>query len=367
MKKIITLVGTSLITNYIAENEDPPLKNHYERYMHKPASDYELNEDDIIRIKKKLAQFAIENFQASAEIKSLNKLAKELKDDLAVYLIASDTINARICAEVIKSILVNGFSIYFTEKDIISGLQVKDRKSFADRGMESLFKRIEEITGGYYGNMVMNITGGYKAAVPFLTIFSQINHIPTYYIFEDRESLMKIPLLPLSIDWEIFETYADIFFEVKKTGGGVDNWKEISGRIKPEHQESVIACFEVDGNYADISSLGKILWRKYQSRRHIFFRNEDARAGFEKDPNHEKYLLKLFDENILRSKTENKNGHYVVDLGTTAPRIFYRKKDESLYVYQYMRHNDVYERFINSQPFQTLEAYGPFESQKIKK
>ena len=367
MKYVITLVGTSLITNYLAENEDPPLNNHYERYRHKPASEYELNKEDITRIKRKLTQFATENIQASAEIKSLDKLAKELKDDLSIYLLASETINSRICAEVIQGILGVNRKVYFTTNDIIVGLQVKDRKGFAETGMENLFKRIEEIAGGYYGNTIMNITGGYKAAVPLLTIFSQVNQIPAYYIFEDTEALMKIPLLPLSIDWEIFETYSDIFLEVEKTGGGVDNWKEIAGRIKPEHQESVVACFEVDRNYADIASFGKILWRKYQYRRHIFYRNELAKSDFEKDHNYENHLIKLFDKRLLRSKTETKNGHIVLDLGTTAPRIFYRIIDGSLYIYRYMRHNDAYERYINSSPFISLDNYGPYEIQTIRK
>jgi len=367
MKSIITLVGTSLMTNYLVENEDHPFKNQYERYRHRPASEYELNKEDIIRIKKKLTQFATANVQASAEIKSIDKLSKELGDHLSVYLLASDTINSRICAEVINVIINDTLDAHFTSQDIIAGLQVKDRKAFAENGMENLFRRIEDITGGHYGNTIMNITGGYKGAIPLLTIFSQINHISSYYIFEDTEALMKIPLLPLSIDWEIFEKYSDIFQEVEKSRGGVDNWNTIEKRIRPEHHESMFACFEVVGNYADISTFGKLLWNKYKSSRHFFYQNEIAKKDFESDPDHENYLMKLFDEDFLRSKTESKNGHLVIDLGTTAPRIFYRIKDGSLYIYRYMRHNEDYERFLNSKPFNSLDDYGPFELQTMKK
>ena len=367
MKRIITLVGTSLMTNYLAENEDYVFKNQHERYRHLPASEYDLNKEDIIRIKKKLTQFATNNIKASAEIKSLIKLSEELKDDLTVYLLASDTVNSRICAEVIQGAINGNFEVHFSSSDIIRGLQVKDRKIFSESGMENLFRRIEEITGGYYGNTIINITGGYKAAIPLLTIFFHINHIPAYYIFEDTDALMKIPLLPLSIDWEIFETYSDIFWKVEKAGGCVDNWKEIASRIKPEHQESIFACFEVDVPHADMSRFGRLLWSKYKSRRHIYYQNDLAKIDFEKDHDYEKYLLKLFDEGFLYSKTEHKNGHLVADFGKTAPRIFYRIMDGSLYIYRYMRHNEAYERFINSNPFRSLNDYGPFEMQTIKK
>jgi len=367
VKSVITLVGTSLMTNYLAEKEDLPLKNQYEKYRHRPASEYELNKDDIIRIKKKLARFASENSQASAEVKSLNKLSQELPDDLSVYLLASDTINSKICAEVLYGAIVGNLEIHFSDHDIIAGLQVQDRKGFAHKGMENLFKRIEDITGGYYRNTIINITGGYKAAIPLLTIFSQVNHIPAYYIFEDTEALMKIPLLPLSIDWEIFDAYADIFREVEKGDGCVDNWKAIVGGIKPEHQESIYACFEVEGNYALISTFGKLLWNKYKARRYIFYQNDFVKNGFKSDPNYEDYLIKVFDANLVRAKTENKNGHLVLDLGRRAPRIFYRIKDGSLYIYRYTRHNDDYERFINSNPFHNLDDYGPFKLQTLRK
>ena len=165
MKSVITMIGTSLMTNCISENDDLLLKNLYERYRHKPASEYKINKEDITRIKKKLRQFAQANKQASAEIKSLEKLSKEITDDLSIYLLSSDTINSRICAEVIKDILDGSLDVHFTDNNIIKGLQVKNRKSFAEDGMENLFKRIEDITGGHYGNTIMNITGGYKATI----------------------------------------------------------------------------------------------------------------------------------------------------------------------------------------------------------
>ncbi len=368
MKSVIAMVGTSLMTNCISEDDDSFLRNLYERYRHKPASEYEINKEDITRLKKKLKQFAEVNKQASAEIKSLEKLSKEISDDLSIQLLSSDTINSRICAEVIKDVLDGSLDVHFTDNNIIKGLQVKNRKNFAEDGMENLFKRIEGITGGYYEDTIMNITGGYKAAIPLLTIFSQINQIPSYYIFEDTDALMKIPLLPLSIDWDIFDKYPDIFHEVEESGGGVDDWNMISAKIKAKYSETINACFEIDGNDADLSTLGRLLWHKYNCRRNLFYMNDESiQSALKSDPDSKEYLMKLFDDNFARTKTENKNGHLVLDLGRTAPRIFYRKKDGSFYIYKYTRHDNEYERFINSNPFCSLEDYGPFEMHTLKK
>jgi putative CRISPR-associated protein (TIGR02619 family) len=355
------------MTNCISENGDLLLKNLYERYRHKPASEYEINKEDITRLKKTLIQFAKANKQASAEITSLEKLSKEITDDLSIHLLSSDTINSRICAEVIKDVLDSSLDVHFTDNNIIKGLQVKNRKSFAEDGMENLFKRIEDITGGYYENTIMNITGGYKAAIPLLTIFSQINQIPSYYIFEDIDALMKIPLLPLSIDWEIFDNYADIFHEVEKSGGGVDNWNTISAKIKKEHSETINACFEIDGNVADLSTFGRLLWKKYNGGRYLFYHNEEVKKALKDDPRYNEYILNIFEDNYKNARTKNRNGHLVLGLAQE-PRIFYKLSEGSFYIYKlYQRHTDEYDRFINSRPFESLNDYGPFEVQTLKR
>jgi putative CRISPR-associated protein (TIGR02619 family) len=369
MKHVITLVGTSLITNYLKVNkEDTTVKNLHDRYSHKQASEYEINKDDITLMKKKLQKFAADKSRASAdkswasaEIKSVYKIKEELKEDLSIHLLSSDTVNSVICAEVIACSINNLLETHFTLKDVINGLQVKDSKAFSEMGMENLFRRIEQIAGGYYGNVIMNITGGYKAAIPILTIFSQVNHIPSYYIFEDAEALMKIPLLPISVDLEIFKEYSFIFEETENSGGCVGNWHVLTGRIKPEHKEQILACFEIDGDYADLSIFGKLLWHEYKRRQYTYYQNAKVKDAIENDPEYKNYLMKLFDKNLRDSKTQNKNGHLVLDLGRTAPRIFYRIKDESIYVYNYMRHDKDYERFINTSTFQDLAEYGTFE------
>ena len=61
--------------------------------------------------------------------------------------------------------------------------------------------------GGYYGDILFNISGGYKATIPYLTMLAQINGADIYCIFEDTEELITIPPVPITIDMELFDEY----------------------------------------------------------------------------------------------------------------------------------------------------------------
>ena len=54
---------------------------------------------------------------------------------------------------------------------------------------------------------IINISGGYKAIIPYMTIFAQLYGIQSVYIYEDSSSLITIPSLPIQIDWAFAEEY----------------------------------------------------------------------------------------------------------------------------------------------------------------
>jgi len=210
-KKVIALVGTSIFENYMKENGI----DIYDTLKVKSFREFEGWKEDIDDLQENVSEWAKEKVDASAEIKSLLKIKEELKQDkLSVYLLASDTILSPLAAEIIKEWFneKEGFEIYFEKKygkDVIEGLQVKNGKNFEDKGLMNLFERIEEITGGNTKNIIFNITGGYKAVVPFLTFYAQIYEVPAYYIFENEDELIKLPQLPISLDFNLIE---DNFF-----------------------------------------------------------------------------------------------------------------------------------------------------------
>jgi len=296
MKKIITMVGTSLFENYLEKNRgDTSFRNYFEDLRNKGAKEYEEEKDRVNQIKKRVKQWlSLEKSVsgASAEIKSLTKLTKLLQDNLKIYLLASDTVVSNIAGEILKEILpglseLNNPRVYL---DTIDDLQVKDRSRFR-LGMVNLIKRIYQIVedDGWWGNITINITGGYKATIPYLTILAQVNKCPIYYIFEETEALIKIPYIPLDIKWEIFERHKNLFYELDK-----EEIKELPSLGKS--RQEIRSLLEQVNNFYSLNPLGVALWEKYKQRYDIFHVSELVKRCLESDANYKRIGKKSFIE-----------------------------------------------------------------------
>lgn len=64
--------------------------------------------------------------------------------------------------------------------------------------------------------IILNITGGYKALIPFLTIFSQLYSLPCYYIYEESDELLSIPQFPFNFNLLIAEQYYPVLKTIDK-------------------------------------------------------------------------------------------------------------------------------------------------------
>ncbi len=275
MKTLVTPVGTSLFTNYLDKNSnDETSKSYYDTIKKRPASewgDYESEINDLKRVS--LSFIGMSGVQASAELQSIAKIRCELNEELKVRLLASGTIASRLAAEILADntladntvtpVLGSGVRVEFdSEKDVIKGLQVEDPKAFSNEGMTNLIQKIDQEASGYWPKLAINITGGFKATLPYLTILAQLKHIPLYYNFEDTDSLIKIPQAPLVIDWGLIERYSDILMQIDK--GVEGNWP----KFKKRHYQAVQnleAFIEVDDKDALLSPIGTIFWEEYQN------------------------------------------------------------------------------------------------------
>jgi len=219
MKKIITTVGTSLFTNFNREKD--AIEAYYDHLEESPHKGWDFENERIegIRDETDFNNWISNNLATCcAEISSLIKIAETEKDDLEVYLLATDTVLSRLAAEIIQKQTIPHphekiIDLKFEpEKDVIQGLQVLDANEFQDIGLHELIKLISELTSNFdiIKDFAFNITGGYKGLIPYLTILSQIYSIPAYYIFEESDSLIKIPLLPINFDWQIAHRFLSI-------------------------------------------------------------------------------------------------------------------------------------------------------------
>jgi putative CRISPR-associated protein (TIGR02619 family) len=275
MKKVITMVGTSFFENYLEMySNDTNFKNAYNHFKTNKIKandlDKELNRKGNIERSLKESHFK-NNQNASAEIKSLIKLKEELKEELEIYFLYSDTALSRLGAEILYKVL-SEYKPYDELKDCetkepikIEGLQIWDRIEF-NKGMVNLIQTIENNSQGYWGNIIINITGGYKATIPYLTILAQVNECPIYYIFEDTDALIKIPKIPIDIKQSTFEKHKDFFRKIER-----ESIVELPQGLSEDEREDISSLLEQTDNLYALNPLGVILWEKYKKNFEIFY------------------------------------------------------------------------------------------------
>lgn len=258
MKKVITTVGTSLITNYQQEKNGGTLQGDFNSIDSvvddlKPldSSEYDGGKNKIaIETIKKVMQSkwlqgvrweekrdawvldskATENAKASAELSTLYRIREKYKFD-TVYFICTDTALSVLAAECMKdySPLLKGIDVRIIR---IPNLKVNDYDEFKKNGLSNLVKEIVLIIKQDSAeDLLMNISGGYKAFIPFLTVLTQIYKIPSFYIYEESEQLIQFPQLPINFDWEFAQAFARL---LKRDAKGVlyfDYEKDIDEKV----------------------------------------------------------------------------------------------------------------------------------------
>lgn len=263
MKRIINIVGTSIFENYKKEIYDPDFLGYYKYLKVKSGKDWNYEEERIKRLKNKINKWIKRKFEeapetVSAEIKSLIKFNKEFNEDFEIFLLSSDTILSKLTGEIIKENLfkLEGFANKRVELKEICGLQVWNREEF-NKGLSNLITEIYNIANESWDDVIINITGEYKATLPYLTILAQINSWPVYYALEEADTIIKVLCIPISINWSIFDKNKEFFLKLEKEGNiKIENEKEIDRDIE--------SLLEFDDSSCFLNPLGIALWEKYK-------------------------------------------------------------------------------------------------------
>jgi len=247
MKTFIVSVGTSVKTNYLRAHKKT--KNLNKKKMIKFLKENYLNED---------------LFNTSAEIKTLTKIGINKNDKLV--FISTDTKDGIFCSEVLKDFYIDFLDIKDVEIRIIKGLQVEDAKLFKEEGIKNLYNEIHEIIiKNAFSDIVLVISGGFKANVPYLTLFGMLFSVPVYYIFENTEELIKLFPLPIKYDFSIFEDFENMFKRVEKESHlNERSYKEF---LKGVSDRSIIESlfYKKEGEYY-LTDIGLLLFKAYKFR-----------------------------------------------------------------------------------------------------
>lgn len=214
---IITTVGTSLLSNLLKED----VKGSF-NYSLSSSTSKKIQNNSLRRENLEVASainevilgnedFPIDekyelNLSASAEIKSICKIADGTP--AKVYLLATDTFMSGYAAKQIAEHLNGKNGLTVKNKGCISGLRIDAPEEFEQSGFEELIKVLDSIRQSHQDDeVILNISGGYKALIPFLTIYAQLESLPIKYIYENSDEVISIGRTPLNFDWDSAEAY----------------------------------------------------------------------------------------------------------------------------------------------------------------
>ena len=312
--KLIVTVGTSILDN----------NGSYIKDIIEDIEDQYFNElENYIEKLKKNIKSSIKNYD-SAEISIIKKIYEQ-NSNLEVYLIATDTLLSYIAAEIINEYLNRKKNInsYFDESYVIKNLVVKSNDKFQD-GVLNLIKKLYDISGGYFENLAISFNGGYKALIPYITIFAQLNRIPLYYLFEESNEIIKIPQAPIDIDWSIFLKYRKL---IEKLYEGLDEeeWKIFKRENNLEELNDIIEKIEIDGKILlGLNLIGRMFYEEFKNFIDVYiykfssFMNENRGNKKEiEDAIRELYnrLKRVIDNNNIKTTDELLN--YIKNLSDT--------------------------------------------------
>jgi hypothetical protein len=287
--KVITPVGTSLFDNLkdgVAKKIKTELKriknkSYWRDFKERGRSQAEVKkiclyligqkcEDEIkkSRSKKSYILENLENSSISAEISVINKLVnlyfssskEEVEDDrsnspqksnpsqgnvkLEVHLFPSDSLEGYICAKAIEFYIRNREDwegkVKVENHEPVENLRIDSKKEF-EEGIENFINEILEVaqTEGKFSfnDTIFNITGGYKAIIAYLATLGQITQSKMYYLFEKKDEILELPLLPIGFDDQVVRLYLPLLrrFVIHQLLDGSEEDKKLLSDLKRFH------------------------------------------------------------------------------------------------------------------------------------
>jgi len=263
--KIITTVGTSIFENYL-KNHGKKNNDFKEVYSNDggglrthdfPYSKWDCMDDDVESKRTTIVSIisecnALKNSKnTSAEIRSIIEICKQTQAEYDVHLISTDTVLSVLAAELIRDWFNNlqdvelkpknlKAVVFDKEKDnhVIKNLRISSKQDFENGFMElvkvlnTLLKKDETI---------LNITGGYKAIIPIVTLLGQLREVPLKYIYNETDlnnenSLIEIGNLPFGFDWAKAERYYLLLTD------GKEYYTNNYQKENPEAQDLILEC-----------------------------------------------------------------------------------------------------------------------------
>lgn len=365
MKIIISTVGMSVINNI--KRKDEKFVDLYGEYV---SSNFELNHRQKVKdVALKTINDIPEMGTISAEVKSIVKIGVDKETYL--YFIATDTEECELASDIIASYFEKNYKIN-TKNIRIKYLQVNDSKNFEKKGVKNLFEELTKVTdNNKYSRIILNPTGGYKAVVPYITLFGMIAKKEIKYIFESTDNLIDLPLIPMSYDSDTIERYINKFNSLEEINDFMTS-EEFYDGIDYNDRKELRAFIEEEEGYITFSALGKLIYHQYKitHKSKEIFLGSRASKEFEKFNNRERINVILNNiynpisrKNYLHDKVIEKTDCYIYKEPNTSERVFYKMYDEVPKIIRIFEKHEEYDRVLNKEG---VYSYNENTFEKIK-
>jgi hypothetical protein len=245
----------------------------------------------------------------------------------------------------------------------VDGLQVADVTRFRRVGMQSLFQLLDRNTQDSLNRgdeVILNVTGGFKSVVPYVTLFGLLHQLPVVYLFERSRSLLRLPPVPVAFDYE-------------RLGQAIDAMRLLENEVIPReaffaaipgleyHRRDWYECLiEEDEGLVTLSAFGSLLLRQRLAEQAEVWigpgaQRQYAAAGGTTKDQFTFMLDRVADPLWRKAKTHAFAGTdlTVFKPGNTSERMAAIVRDGRIYVCELLQH-DEYERTL---PGRRAEQY----------
>lgn len=235
---VIMTVGTSLLEN---KSGDDRARCEQIRSLNDAARSLSMSLDNVARRKEVLGallnlnpahEFGLRNIPRNrnatdrlpAELSYLYVLLRDRTEDgtqTHVVLLPSDTPEGEACTDIIADYLAPEaarhaswptplVSVEVEPRCNLTGLQVEDAERFRTKGIPNLVCAIrrhalvEENGALRWDEVIINFTGGFKAAIPYETFAATLLERPgvhVHYLFEATADILELPQYPIGLDF----------------------------------------------------------------------------------------------------------------------------------------------------------------------
>ena len=208
-----------------------------------------------------------------AEINSIESIIKEgyIDEMKNLYLLVSDTETGRKIGKILKYYFENSKNNSFERVTVKVTEKLDDQRKeeFTRYGLRNLVRNMAEILKKHGFSTIINATGGYKAQIAFALALGQGMNIPVYYLFERFPAVIKLPPLPLSLDYLLYIDYI-YFIDQFDEEGFIEFNEDVKNQYKTI-DEKLIPLFDIQSidrkKYIELNPMGQVF---VESAKHYF-------------------------------------------------------------------------------------------------